>query len=189
MSDNKKELINPIRKASPEELVRVAQYEDTIENLRSELSVLRKKIKPSDKPVEEREYIILHSLDGDSQHDYDVVIGRTAAYEAIKQYCISDPSYDVNTSTILVESRYPELRISVYEFMKKIEGDYPDNFDIEDYNNIDPDDVNDPDIDKSGKDIVKNIESELIQGFGNNQISSYDGVITGTTDDSESRDI
>lgn len=83
---------------------------------------------------EEKEYLLLLYLtddNGDEELTFEFCIGRTTAYNYIKNIieCI-----DIHKSMILVEGIGLEKRVSIYEFMKYVSDYVDDSFDIEDYN-------------------------------------------------------
>ena len=84
------------------------------------------------KHPEERQYLIcIRAKEGTySQDCWDIVIGRTAAYEYIKEN-IDD--INMEHSFVLVESVTLSERKSIYAFMKYAGEFYSDGFDIEDY--------------------------------------------------------
>ena len=88
------------------------------------------------KGPESKKYLILFCFysseeEGDNNRTYEIVTGRTNARQLIKNN-IED--IDIHESKILVEGVVLEDMISIYEFMKHIEINYSDGFDIEDYN-------------------------------------------------------
>jgi hypothetical protein len=84
------------------------------------------------KHPEDRQYLICIKTKGGSgvQDSWDIVIGRTAAYEYIKE-CIED--IDLDHSFVLVESCELAKRKSIYTFMKYVGDFFEDSFDIDDY--------------------------------------------------------
>ena len=83
------------------------------------------------KHPEERQYLIcIRAKDPHSNDYWDIMIGRTAAYEYIKEN-IDD--IDMEHSFVLVESVTLSERKSIYAFMKYAGEFYSDGFDIEDY--------------------------------------------------------
>ena len=84
------------------------------------------------KHPEDRQYLIcIRTKNGSGVQDsWDIVTGRTEAYEYIKNN-IDD--IDMDRSFILVESLTLAERKSIYAFMKYAGDFYEDSFDIEDY--------------------------------------------------------
>lgn len=84
------------------------------------------------KHPEDRQYLICIKAKQESefQDSWDIVVGRTEAYEYIKNI-IDD--IDLDYSFILVESCNLSERKSIYAFMKYAGDFYSDGFDIEDY--------------------------------------------------------
>jgi hypothetical protein len=84
------------------------------------------------KHPEYRQYLIcIRTKDGSGAQDFwDIVTGRSEAYELIKEN-IDD--IDFNYSFILVESCELSKRKSIYAFMKYAGEFFSDGFDIEDY--------------------------------------------------------
>lgn len=106
-----------------------------------------------DKSFEEKTYIILYIINGEEDDDiysrtFSICIGRTMAYEDIKEKLISGLDIDVHRSKIITETKQTETKtgdikyflmpynecISVYAFVTSISSFYTDDdFDIEDY--------------------------------------------------------
>ena len=101
-----------------------------------------------DKSYEEKIYIILWYMNDDSSDygsHFKICVGRTSTYDFIKAN-IDD--IDIHESVILTETKQTETKtgsqkyymtninkaITAYQFMKKIQDKYKDDFDIEDYN-------------------------------------------------------
>ena len=82
------------------------------------------------KSPEEKQYLICIAGKDGGEDEWEIVIGRTAAYERIKN---SIAYIDLDHSFILVEGHPLEKRKSIYASMKHVEQFYEDNFDIEDY--------------------------------------------------------
>ena len=83
------------------------------------------------KHPEERQYLICIRVNDPHSNDYwDILIGRTAAYEYIKE---NIDEIDMEHSFVLVESVSLAERKSIYAFMKYAGEFYSDGFDIEDY--------------------------------------------------------
>ena len=86
-------------------------------------------IKKFKKNPEDKQYLVC--IRGDSIDDlWDILQGRTAAYDFIKDYI---GSINLEESFVLVEENTLLQRISVYAFMKRVQDNYMDGFDIEDY--------------------------------------------------------
>lgn len=85
------------------------------------------------KHPEERQYLIcLTFKPGSGVEDiWEIAIGRSAAYEAIKNYVELNIDYD--HSFILVETCTLNQRKSIYSFMKYAGDFFEDSFDIDDY--------------------------------------------------------
>ena len=105
------------------------------------------------KSVEEKMYIILYIIATDDSNEIDktfsICIGRTEAYNDIKDKLISGFGIDIYKSKILTETKQTDTKtgdrkyyllpeedwISVYSFCKTVEEFYSDSdFNIEDYN-------------------------------------------------------
>lgn len=84
------------------------------------------------KHPESKQYLIcIAAKEGSGAQDsWTILVGRTAAYEYIKEN-IDDIDFDL--SFILVESCSLSERKSIYAFMKYVGDFFEDNFDIEDY--------------------------------------------------------
>lgn len=84
------------------------------------------------KRPEEKQYLIcIQGKPGSGvQPDWVIVVGRTAAYEYIKDN-IED--IDFETSFILVETCKLSDRQSIYTFMKYVQDGYEDGFDIDEH--------------------------------------------------------
>ena len=106
------------------------------------------------KSIEEKIYIILYKLTENEDETYNQVfsicVGRTDAYNDIKNKLISGLDIDLHRSIIITETKQTESRsgdrkyfllplnecISVYAFCIQVAEFYSDdNFNIEDYNN------------------------------------------------------
>ena len=98
----------------------------------AEIKEMVKVVDNTKKHPEDRQYLICIRAKADSgtQDSWEIVIGRTEAYEYIKTN-IDD--IDMEHSFILVESLTLAERKSIYAFMKYAGEFYSDNFDIEDY--------------------------------------------------------
>lgn len=126
-------------------------------------------IKPMDfdvktKGIEEKIYIILYKIDIDDNDDtmhenvYSVRIGRTEAYNDIKEKLISGVNVDIHRSRVITETKQTETKtgdrkyflmaledcLSIYSFCISVSEYYSnDPFDIEDFNTTPiPDDPN-----------------------------------------------
>ena len=107
---------------------------------------------------ESKRYLIciIEETDAAPEKDWVIVIGRTSAYEYIKE-TLDIMRVNMRESFILVESLKLSDRKSIYSFMSYVQDNYEDGFDIEDYieeefdheefvnasNQIDPNDEND----------------------------------------------
>lgn len=122
------------------------------------------------KSVEEKIYIILYKVDHIDEMDqmyrniYDICLGRTDAYNTIKEKLVSGVPIDIHRTKIITETKQTETDsgdrkyyllpynecISLYAFLLSIQDFYSeDNFDIEDYNTTGiPEDVKDDIEDK-----------------------------------------
>lgn len=106
------------------------------------------------KSIEEKNYIILYKLTENEDEIYNqifsICVGRTEAYNDIKNKLISGVDIDLHRSVIITETKQTESRsgdrkyfllplnecISVYAFCIQVAEFYSDdNFNIEDYNN------------------------------------------------------
>ena len=107
------------------------------------------------KSAEEKLYIILYAMDGDDleeyqKHCYSLCIGRTNAFNDIKEKLISGLDIDIHRSKIITETKQTESNtgdrkyyllpyeecISIYSFCISVKEYYSDDpFNIEDYNN------------------------------------------------------
>lgn len=98
----------------------------------AEMKEMVKVVDNTKKHPEDRQYLIcIRTKDGSGVPDsWDIVTGRTGAYEYIKDI-IDD--IDMEHSFILVESVALNERKSIYAFMKYAGEFYSDGFDIEDY--------------------------------------------------------
>jgi len=83
------------------------------------------------KNPELKQYLICLALN-DAADLWDIVTGRTAAYELIKD-CLIFESVNFERSFILVESCKLNERKSIYAFMKYVGDFYDDGFDIDEY--------------------------------------------------------
>ena len=106
------------------------------------------------KSIEEKIYIILYKIIDSNNEDeynniYSICLGRTDAYNDIKNKLLSGEEIDIHKSKIITETKQTETEsgdrkyylvayedcISVYSFMISIQDYYSDdNFDIEEYN-------------------------------------------------------
>lgn len=121
---------------------------------------------------EDKVYLIC--LRTDSGDFWDIIEGREAAWEYIKDKCIYN-NVNVLESFILVDSLVLRKRKSVYDFMKYSEQfiNDPDGFDIEDYVNGD---VVESTEYESRLDGIESNESSssLMQDMMNGNISTQD---------------
>jgi hypothetical protein len=87
-------------------------------------------VKEQKKTPEEKQYLVcIRGKDGGTD-EWDVLECRTDAYEYIK----SNIEYiDLEKSFILVENLPLAKRKSIFAFMKYVQDNYEDGFDIEDY--------------------------------------------------------
>lgn len=97
-----------------------------------EMKEMVKIVDNTKKHHEDRQYLIcIRTKQGSGVQDsWDIVTGRTEAYEYIKNN-IDD--IDLSKSFILVETLTLNERKSIYAFMKYTGEFYSDGFDIEDY--------------------------------------------------------
>lgn len=107
---------------------------------------------------ESKRYLIciMEETDAAPEKDWVIVIGRTSAYEYIKD-TLEIMKINMRESFILVESLKLSDRRSIYSFMSFVQDNYKDGFDIDEYvtdefsedefvhasNQIDPGDEND----------------------------------------------
>lgn len=98
----------------------------------AELKEMVKIVDNTQKHPEDRQYLICIKAKAGSGEDdsWEVLIGRTAAYEYIKE---NIEYIDMEYSFILVEHLPLNERASIYAFMKHVGEFYSDSFDIEDY--------------------------------------------------------
>lgn len=91
------------------------------------------KIVDNSKPLkspEERQYLICIAAKDGGNDIWDIITGRTNAYEFIKD---NIEFINLEESFILVESNTLSQRKSIYAFLKYVEKFYEDNFDVDDY--------------------------------------------------------
>lgn len=86
--------------------------------------------KSTKKNPEEKQYLICISGKDGVEDMWEIVTGRTAAYEFIKN---NIEFINLEESFILVESCTLDQRKSIYAFIKHVGNLFEDNFDIEDY--------------------------------------------------------
>ena len=91
-------------------------------------------VKDQKKTPEEKQYLVcIRGKDGGTD-EWNILEGRTDAYEYIK----ANIEYiDLDKSFILVENLPLSKRKSIFAFMKYVQDNYEDGFDIEDYVNGD----------------------------------------------------
>lgn len=95
-----------------------------------QLKEMVKIVKDEVKTPEEKQYLIcIRGKDGGAD-EWNIVEGRTEAYEYIKD---SIEYIDLEKSFILVENLPLAKRKSIFAFMKYVQDNYEDGFDIEDY--------------------------------------------------------
>lgn len=124
------------------------------------------------KHPEERQYLICirAKINSGAQDSWDIITGRTDAYEYIKAN-IDD--IDLDHSFVLVETVNLAERKSIYAFMKYAGDFYSDNFDIEDYIKGDWDEMDY----KTNNDISLIIDNEdrvNVQSFMNGDINTIE---------------
>ena len=124
------------------------------------------------KHPEERQYLICirAKIGSGAQDTWDIIIGRTDAYEYIKTN-IND--IDLDHSFVLVETVSLAERKSIYAFMKYAGDFYSDNFDIEDYIKGDWDEMDY----KRNNDITLMVDNEdrvNIESFMNGNVNTID---------------
>lgn len=127
------------------------------------------------KSIEEKLYIILYRLNDSDDEIYSktfsICIGRTEAYNDIKDKLISGVSVDIHRSKIITETKQTESEtgdrkyylipyeecISIYSFCTSVREYYSfDDFDIEDYNDTEvPEDNTDADLAKNPRYMTK----------------------------------
>lgn len=138
------------------------------------------------KSPEEKLFIILYVLNEDEEdelrnHCFSLCIGRTEAYNDIKNKLISGLDIDIHLSKIITETKQTETEsgdrkyyllpyeecISIYSFFISTSEYYSeDDFDIEEYNNTSVPDQNELEknpnyINKEELDYLKMIESSM----------------------------
>jgi hypothetical protein len=79
--------------------------------------------------AEEKRYLVCIEEDS-GEKDWGIMIGRTAAYEYIKERI---EYINLDESFVLVETLKLADRKSIYSFMKYAQDFFEDNFDIDDY--------------------------------------------------------
>lgn len=124
------------------------------------------------KHPEDRQYLIcIRTKDGSGAQDsWEIVTGRTEAYEYIKE---NIDIINLEYSFILVETLTLAERKSIYAFMKYAGDFYSDGFDIEDYIKGDWDETDY----KRNNDIslmIDNTERIDIQSFMNGDVDTID---------------
>lgn len=118
------------------------------------------------KSVEEKLYIILYKINDDTIPEdqcniYSLCVGRTEAYNDIKNKILSGVDVDIHRSKIITETKQTDTNsgdrkyflipyeecISIYSFCISVRDYYSyDEFDIDDYNNSEvPDNTNELD--------------------------------------------
>ncbi len=84
---------------------------------------------------DEKTYVVLYYLtvdDGEEVKTFDVITGRRATYEFIKNII---ENIDIHRSIVMVDNLPYNKSISIYNFMTYIKRFFEeDSFDIEDYN-------------------------------------------------------
>lgn len=140
-----------------------------------EMKEMVKIVDNTKKHPEDRQYLIcIIAKSGSGEQDsWDIVTGRTAAYDYIKE---NIDHIDIEHSFILVESCTLAQRKSIYAFMKHVGDFYSDGFDIEDYIKGDWDEMDY----KRTNDIsleIDNAERIDIQSFMNGDINTVELLI------------
>lgn len=145
--------IVPIVNYTDEE-IEIIELKKSLEAANLKVKALEEQLKQftqpkSTKSHEEKVYLFLYqvSIDGEEHHIYEIVTGRTDAYESMKAM-VGTNDVDIHNSYAIVEGRSIEKMISIYEFAKAMEPLFKDNFDIEDYN-TDDDDSQDQDVNEN----------------------------------------
>ena len=167
MNDEKKELIDPFIPLEENEqpntdskFIPSVKTEDLPRNKDGLINPMV--FEAPTKSFEEKIYIILYTLNDDSERDNDIYskvfsicVGRTEVYLDIKNKLISGVPVDIHRSRILTETKQTETitgdikyymlpyeaAISVYSFCTAVKEYYNDEFDIEDYNDGDVESV------------------------------------------------
>lgn len=114
------------------------------------------------KQTEEKIYLILYTYRDrgeDEQNSFSITTGRIGCCEEIENILNSHDFVDIHNSVILVEipvinskgdgewvMKHPDRAMTIYQFAKKMQVYFRDNFDIEDYNTENSEDDNDRDI-------------------------------------------
>lgn len=104
-----------------------------IEIILEEVSAMKEMARIIDnkkKNPEDRQYLICISAKDGEDDSWQIITGRTNAYEYLKDN-IDFINFD--ESFILVESCTLEQRKSIYAFLKHVEQFYEDSFDVDDY--------------------------------------------------------
>lgn len=134
----------------------------------AELKEMVKIVDNTKKHPEDRKYLIC--IHGKTEDSWNIITGRTEAYEFIKEN-IDD--IIMEDSFILVESCTLNERKSIYAFMKYAGEFYSDGFDIEDYIKGDWDEMDY----KRSNDIslmIDNKDRVDMQSFMNGDIDTVD---------------
>ena len=134
--DNKKELMNPIRRASDEEVAKIKELMNN--NVAFEdAQIIAKKAMEGDK---EQTYILLYySIIDEEDKSFIIKYSRKDMYDTVKNM-VED--IDIHKSFILTDLKNgAELKLdevmengNVYNFMKVFQEVYKDGFNIEEYN-------------------------------------------------------
>ena len=134
--DDKKELINPIRRASDEEVAKIKELMNN--NVAFEdAQIIAKKTMEGDK---EQTYILLYySIIDEEDKSFIIKYSRKDMYDTVKNM-VED--IDIHKSFILTDLKNgAELKLdevmengNVYNFMKVFQEVYKDGFNIEEYN-------------------------------------------------------
>ena len=134
--DDKKELINPIRRASDEEVAKIKELMNN--NVAFEdAQIIAKKAMEGDK---EQTYILLYySIIDEEDKSFIIKYSRKDMYDTVKNM-VED--IDIHKSFILTDLKNgAELKLdeimengNVYNFMKVFQEVYKDGFNIEEYN-------------------------------------------------------
>ena len=138
----------------------------------AEMKEMVKVVDNTKKHPEDRQYLICirAKIDSGAQDSWEIVTGRTEAYEYIKT---SIDEIDLEHSFILVETLTLAERKSIYAFMKYAGEFYSDGFDIEDYVKGDWDEMDY----KTNNDIALMINKEEridIESFMNGDVDTID---------------
>ena len=84
---------------------------------------------------EHKEYLccLTINIDGNMEQEHEILMGRTEAYEYLRQYIETYPELNMLNSFVLVDGLPLSERKSIYAFMRYIQQFYDDGFDVDEY--------------------------------------------------------